>query len=86
LCGIGSTSILDRNTIHEIDSKGCCHDGVAQLVDLICHSDSNAADAGSETVKRRLIVDKVARACLEPPGMTEEELTEMILAEWNVLR
>jgi hypothetical protein len=80
-CGIGSSNILDTGNTNEKE-QGCCHAVVAQLVTLVCRGDAGSEDS----VKRQMITEKVARVCLEPPGMNEEELTAMILTEWNAIR
>jgi hypothetical protein len=86
MCGVGSVSLLDASDNLNDNTKekeqGCCHAVVAQLVTLVCRGDAGSEDS----VKRQMITEKVARVCLEPPGMSEEELTAMILTEWNAIR
>jgi len=57
---------------------GCCYDEVAHLVDLIC--------IGSDSTTKESVTSVVAKECLKPPGMSQEELTVSILAEWNARR
>lgn len=90
MCGVGTLNPLEKfsgaserngESLSSVDllsePQECCHGVVSQLVQIVCPT--------IDSESKRRISDKVARACLAPPGMTEEELTSMILMEWNEL-
>jgi hypothetical protein len=56
----------------------CCGEVVAGLVDSIC--------IGADEHMRARVIARVSEACLQPPGMTDAELTSMILVEYNLFR
>lgn len=67
LCGVGETSI--------IDDQDCCYGEVKKLVDKICFS--------SDDVLKESITRVVSKECMEPPGMSEEQLSSRILSIYN---
>jgi hypothetical protein len=70
-------SPLDGLAAGEHAQQPCCHEEVRRIVNRICF---NANDA-----RKAAIVDIVARECMQPPGLTEEEVADRVLSVWNDL-
>jgi hypothetical protein len=69
---------VERGTEAHENGGGCCGEIVTRLVDSICH--------GADEHVRARVIARVSEACLQPPGMTDAELTSMILEQYNELQ
>jgi len=75
MCGIARTE--------QVPDKPCCHEIVQHIVEQVWQSTTAASRISSEAKEK--ITNMIAERCMEPPGMTDNELRLQIAEEIHKL-